>query len=94
MTKDTLQYEEEKRMPFMTTPERIGMEKGLLEGIEVSLDLKFGEEGLKLIPEIKELGDHEVLRAVLQAIKTAASPDDLRRVWTRGRRSKKRRRTR
>jgi len=75
------QYEEEKHMPFLTTPERIGLKKGLLQGIEVSLEVKFGAEGLKLLPEISQLHDHEVLRAVLQAIKTAATPDELRWVW-------------
>jgi hypothetical protein len=86
---EVTQYQEEKRMPFITTPERIGLEKGLLEGIEVSLKIKFGAAGLELMPEIRELQDHEVLRTVLQAIETAANPDALRRVWTRGRRSKK-----
>jgi hypothetical protein len=85
-------YVEENRMPFITTPERLGLEKGLLEGIEVGLRLKFREEGERLLPEIRELHDHEVLRAVLQAIETAASPDALRRVWTR-RRPKKGRQT-
>lgn len=75
-------------MPFITTPERIGMERGLLEGIEVSLELKFGEEGRKLMPELRELQDHELLSEVLHAIKTASSPDRLRRIWTRKRRPK------
>ena len=82
-------YQQEKRMPFITIAERVGMEKGLLEGIEVSLQVKFGDEGLKLMPELRELLDHELLRAVLRAIPEAASPDDLRRIWTRKRRSKK-----
>jgi hypothetical protein len=82
-------YQQEKRMPFMTGFERVGMEQGLLEGLEVSLQVKFGDEGLKLMPELRELQDHELLRAVLRAIPGAASPDDLRRVWTRKRRSKK-----
>jgi hypothetical protein len=82
-------YQQEKRMPFITIVERMGIEKGLLEGLEVSLKLKFGDEGLKLMPELRELQDHELLRAVLRAIGTAASPDELRRVWTRKRRSKK-----
>jgi hypothetical protein len=86
-------YQEEQRMPFITTPERIGMQKGLLEGIEVGLELKFGEKGLTLLPEIRELQDHEVLQAVLQAIVTADSPDELRRVWAPRRRPKKGRRT-
>jgi len=68
-------------MPFISTPERIGLKKGLLESIEVCLRFKFGEESLRLLPEIRELHDHEQLRAVLHAIATAASPEDLRRVW-------------
>jgi len=78
-------------MQFITTPERIGMEKGLLAGIEVSLEVKFGEEGLQLLPEIRELQDHELLRAVLEAIKTADTPDELRRIWVPKRRKKGRR---
>jgi hypothetical protein len=74
-------YEEEKKMPFMTTPERLGRIDGLLEGIEFGLKLKFGEAGLRLLPEIKELEDVEKLRAVLRAMETAASPEELRRVW-------------
>jgi hypothetical protein len=74
-------YEEEKRMPYITSFERAAIRKGLLAGIEVSLELKFGAEGLKLLPEIRQLEDHEVLQAVLEAIKTATTPDELRRVW-------------
>ncbi len=92
------QYEEEKQMPFMTTPERIGREEGLAEGlakgrtegrtegltkgIEVALELKFGEAGLRLLPEIRAIEDEAKLEAVLLAVRTAASPEDLRRVWT------------
>jgi len=77
-------------MPFMTIFERVGLEKGLLQGIEVCLKLKFGAEGLELMPELREIQDHELLGAVLDAIPAAASPEELRRVWKRGRRSKKR----
>jgi hypothetical protein len=92
------QYEEEKQMPFMTTPERIGREEGLAEGlakgrtegrtegltkgIEVALELKFGEAGLRLMPEIRAIEDEAKLETVLRAIRTAAGPEDLRRVWT------------
>ncbi|HYT88164.1 MAG TPA: hypothetical protein VEL76_05555 [Gemmataceae bacterium] len=68
-------------MPFMTTPERLGLEKGLLEGIEALLEVKFGAEGLKLLPEIRALEDHEALRAVLRVLKTATTTEELRRVW-------------
>jgi hypothetical protein len=82
-------YQQEKRMPFMTGFERVGIQQGLLKGLEVSLKLKFGDEGLKLMPELREIHDHVLLEKILHAIQTAASPDDLRRVWTRKRRSKK-----
>jgi hypothetical protein len=74
-------YEEEKRMPFITTPERLGLEKGLLLGIEACLKVKFGPEGLKLLPEIRQLEDVPLLQTVLEAIETAPTPEELRRVW-------------
>jgi hypothetical protein len=80
-------YRQEKHMPFITIAERVGMEKGLLRGLEVALRIKFGDEGLKLMPELRELQDHELLSAVLAAIRTAASPEELRRVWTRSRKT-------
>jgi hypothetical protein len=46
-----------------------------------ALEVRFGEEGLKLLPEIRKLQDVDMLRAILQASKTAASPDEVRRVW-------------
>jgi hypothetical protein len=81
-------YQQEKRMPFIPIWDRIAMEECLLQGIEECLQLKFGAEGLKLMPELRELQDHELLRAVLRAIRTTASPDELRRLWVRKRRSK------
>jgi predicted transposase YdaD len=87
------QYEEEKHMPFMSTLERIGREegrteglaegqtKGLIKGIEVAPELKFGEAGLGLMPEIQAIADEAKLEALLGAIRTAASPEELRRVW-------------
>ena len=75
-------------MPFINTFERYGMRQGLLQGIEVCLELKFGAEGLALMPELREIRDHELLGKILTRIKTADSPADLRRVWTRKRRRK------
>jgi hypothetical protein len=79
-------YQKEKRMPFLSILDRMALEKGLLEGIEVALKLKFGAEGLALMPELREIRDHELLRKILKRIEAADSPDDLRRVWTRKRR--------
>jgi len=79
------QYEEKKQMVFITTPERFGLERalnqGLSQGIEVSLKLKFGEPGLQLMPEIRAIKDSEKLEAILHAIETVTSPEDLRRLW-------------
>jgi hypothetical protein len=55
--------------------------EGLLTGIEVSLEVKFGEEGLRLLPEIYRIEDPEILRAVQKAIRTAQTPEDLRRFY-------------
>ncbi len=68
-------------MPYMLSIERIARTEALLEGIEQCLELKFGAAGLQLMPEIRQLTDVEILRTILQAIKTAASPEELRRVW-------------
>ncbi len=84
-------------MPFIDIVERKGieegrqerLEKGRLEGIEALLEVKFGKEGRKLLPEIRQVQDPKVLRA----IKTASTPDEVRQVWTEGRRPKKAKRT-
>lgn len=75
-------------MPFVSIAERMTLVKGLLEGIAVALDVKFDTAGLELMPELRQIRDPELLRKVLTRIKTAETPDDLRRVWTRKRRSK------
>jgi hypothetical protein len=81
-------YQREKAMRFISIAERMTMVEGLLQGIEVALDLKFGAAGLELMPELRQIRDPELLRKVLARIKAADHPDDLRRVWTRKRRSK------
>ncbi len=79
------QYEEEMHMPYVTSVERVGIKKGQamarLEGIELGLRLKFGERGVALLPEIREIKSEEKLKTVLDAIESASSPDDLRRLW-------------
>ncbi len=67
-------------MPFIDIAERDNLGKGLLEGIEACLKIKFGDEGLELMPELREIRDHELLRKVLTRIEKAASPKDLLRV--------------
>jgi hypothetical protein len=72
---------EAKVMPYMTGFERLARMEELWAGIDLGLEVKFGAEGLRLMPEVKEITDIEVLRAIRQAIRTAASPEELRQAW-------------
>jgi len=58
-----------------------GWREGILEGIELVLDIKFGSDGLRLWPEIQQVQDAKRLRAVQRALKTARTPEELRRVY-------------
>jgi len=76
--------QEEKRMPFISTPERVGHCKGLRKGIEFALEMRFGDAGLKLMPEVDEIYESEKLEAILNALKTATNPEEVRRLWSPG----------
>jgi hypothetical protein len=78
--KEIDRLEQENKMTFIPFGERLGREQGLLRGIEVGLDLKFGADGLALLPEVQKHQDLTVLEAVLAAIKPATSLDDIRKV--------------
>ena len=91
------EFEKEKGMTFITTPERVAMEKGLadglaeglekgreeglLAGIEMALELRFAAPGLALMPEIRQIQDVDLLRRVLASIKHADTPEAVRQVW-------------
>jgi hypothetical protein len=77
---DIMTYQKERSMPFLTTPERIAMWDTMQLWIEDALRLKFGEEGLRLMPEIKVIDDADKYRAIHQSIVTATSLDEVRRV--------------
>jgi len=81
------QYEEERRMPYITSVERIGIQKGikqgLLKGISLGLRRKFGSEGLGRLPEISELQDVNLLEAILERLETASTLDELRQIYQR-----------
>ncbi len=75
------QLEAERRMPYITSVERSGIRQGLLEGIELGLELKFGTEGLAILPEISGLADVEELRAILAGLKTVNTLLELRQIY-------------
>jgi hypothetical protein len=77
--KGVFEFEEEKKMPFVTYAERRGMKKGLWQAIEFGLDLKFGQAGRKLFPKIRAVQDVTLLQALMGAIKKGKSLDEIRR---------------
>ena len=83
-------FEEERQMPYVTSIERMAREegvevgreqgelRGLQQGIEVALELKFGAAGLELLPLVQAEQRVEVLRAVQRAIRTARTLPEVR----------------
>ncbi|PSF37586.1 transposase [Aphanothece hegewaldii CCALA 016] len=53
----------------------------VLSGIELGLDLKFGDVGLQLMPEIREIQDVETLKRVRESLRTVQTLDELRQVY-------------
>ena len=45
-----------------------------LAGIELGLELRFGDEGSRLLPEIRQIEEVEVLRAIHAGLKRARAP--------------------
>jgi hypothetical protein len=60
--------------------ERLGKHDGLLRGIEVGLQIKFGVADPALLRDLDKVEDLSSLEKVLDALQTAAGLDDLRRL--------------
>ncbi|WP_413175549.1 hypothetical protein [Anabaena azotica] len=61
-----------------------GIEEGRLKerlsGIELALDVKFGAEGLELIPEISQISDLELLKNIQKGVLTVNTLDELQKL--------------
>ncbi|BAZ05131.1 hypothetical protein [Calothrix sp. NIES-3974] len=76
-------------MRYITSVERIateeglqqGTKQGLIKGIALGLKLNFGDAGTDLLPEIEEIGDVDILSAVLDAIESVDTVEQLRQVY-------------
>ncbi|NJL91521.1 MAG: cytosolic protein [Coleofasciculaceae cyanobacterium SM2_1_6] len=87
------QLEEERSMPYITSVERIGLQKGrqegrqegLLKGIELGLKLKFGAEGLAVLSvvlsEVGEIKDVGLLESILSGLETANTLGEWRKLY-------------
>jgi len=81
---EIFRFEREKGMPYLTSIERTALAKGrregLLRGIEVALEIRFGSAGRQLLPLVQAERRLEVLEAVQEALRTAKSLDEIRKL--------------
>jgi hypothetical protein len=60
------QYEEEKRMPYITSVERMGMEKGMIqkarESVIDALEIRFENVPSELVNKISQIQDNSLLK--------------------------------
>jgi predicted transposase YdaD len=57
-----------------------GEQRGILSSIEINLELKFGNNGLLLMPQISEINDIEGLKTILRNVVTANNIEELQQV--------------
>jgi len=71
---DINQFEEGEKMPFISPTERLwldqGTVKGLIRGIELGLDVRFGDAGLELMPRVRAMNELAMLEAFHRAVTT------------------------
>jgi hypothetical protein len=68
-------------MTHITSAERIGRRKGLLIGLAVALEVKFGPAGRAIAEELRTVVDDEALDAVADRLPDAATIDELRAIY-------------
>jgi predicted transposase YdaD len=66
--------------PFYQEILKQGMRQGIVSGIELGLELKFGSEGLQLLPEISQISDLERLKEIQRGLMTVNTLEELRRL--------------
>ena len=95
--KEIVQIERETKMPYVTSAELIGIEKGMergmekgeqqgrvkgiMEGIAAVLDVRLGSAGMALLPEVEAIQDSERLGKILHGLKKVVTVEDARRLW-------------
>ncbi|MEH2300403.1 MAG: Rpn family recombination-promoting nuclease/putative transposase [Nostoc sp.] len=54
--------------------------RGILSSIEINLELKFGDNGLQLMPQINQINDLERLKTILRNVVTTNNIEELQQV--------------
>jgi predicted transposase YdaD len=54
--------------------------RGIISGIELDLEIKFGAEGLQLMPQISQISDLQQLKSIQRAVKTVNSLEQLQQL--------------
>jgi len=73
-------FEEERRMPYLSSLERTALKQGLLEGIGMALEAKFGAAGKELLPKLQDVQDVEKLRSLVRASVTVKTLQEFKRL--------------
>jgi hypothetical protein len=84
--KEIFQWEQERRMPYITSIERMGLEKGLEKGhleatqknIATSLQIRFGAPGKRLVSRVRKISDLDQLQTLFEAILKAEDLGEIR----------------
>lgn len=58
-----------------------GFHRAVLDSIEILLELKFGQSGLMLLPEIQQLEDVNLLQQIQNSMRTANSVEEVRSLY-------------
>ena len=59
-----------------------GLREGLWKAIELGLEMKFGVEGIRLMPLVKQVQDVATLQTLYERLRTAQSVDEIRYLLT------------
>lgn len=67
--------------PPMPPREDGAIRNARIDGIAIALDLRFGEAGAALLPEIRQIDDPERLARIMAGIGAAATPAEVRAIY-------------
>jgi predicted transposase YdaD len=69
-----------RESPWYREIEQRGRREEILSNIEMSLEAKFGRDGLEFMPQITQISDFERLKAILRSIVVANTIEEVQQV--------------